>query len=103
MKMSLHYRISVVKLIVSMLFLISATATLTAQEITHSGHWAKVPARIADIVRDLSDIPPSIGHERSGYRQAVTVTGRSALAPRELLVRVGRSLHLKDEKGRKHK
>lgn len=66
MKMSLHYRISVVKAIVSMLFLIPATATLTAQEITHSGHQAKVPTNIVDIVRDPSDIPPSVGNRQPG-------------------------------------
>ena len=62
MKMSPHYRISVVKAIVSMLFLIPATATLTAQE--HSGHQAKVQTTIVDIVRDPTDVPPSVGNRQ---------------------------------------
>jgi copper-containing nitrite reductase/plastocyanin len=63
MKMSLHYRISVVKAIVSMLFLIPATATLKAQE--HSGHQAQVQTKIVDIVRDPADVPPSVGNRQS--------------------------------------
>jgi FtsP/CotA-like multicopper oxidase with cupredoxin domain len=66
MKMRLHCRISVAKAIVSMLFLIPARGTLTAQEITHSGHQAKVPAKIADIVRDPSDVPPGVGNRQPG-------------------------------------
>jgi nitrite reductase (NO-forming) len=66
MKMSLHYWISVVEVIVSILFLILATAALTAQEITHSGHQAKVPTTIVDIVRDPSDVPPSVGNRQPG-------------------------------------
>lgn len=66
MKTSLHYRISAVKLIVSIFFLIIATATLTAREISRSGHPEKVPAKIADIVRDPSDVPPSVGKRQPG-------------------------------------
>src|SRR5436309_2299423 len=66
MKMSLHCRISVGKAIVSMLFLIPATATLTAQGITHSGHQTKVRTKIVDIVRDPSDVPPSVGNRQPG-------------------------------------
>jgi nitrite reductase (NO-forming) len=64
MKMSLHYRISVVKAIVSMLFLIPATATLTAQEITHRGRPARVQSKIVDIVRDPADVPPGVGNRQ---------------------------------------
>src|SRR5690242_1895218 len=66
MKMSLHYRVSVVKAIVSILFLIPATATLTAQETTHSAHQAKDPTKLVDIVRDPSDVPPSVGNRQPG-------------------------------------
>ncbi len=62
MKMSLHSRISVVEAIVSMLFLLPATATLRAQE--HSGHQAKVQNKIVDIVRDAADVPPSVGNRK---------------------------------------
>ena len=78
MKMSLHGRISVVKLIVSMLFLIPATATLTAQEITRSGHPPKLRAKIADIVRDPSDVPPSVGNRQPGVVR-VTLTAEEVV------------------------
>jgi len=64
MKMSLHHRTSVVTAIVSMLFLIPATSTLTAQEITRSAHQARVQSTIVDIVRDPADIPPSAGNRQ---------------------------------------
>ncbi|MGE5052588.1 MAG: copper-containing nitrite reductase [Acidobacteriota bacterium] len=64
MKMSLDHRISVVEVIVSILFLILATAALTAQE--SSGHQPKVPGKIVDIVRDPSDVPPSVGNRQPG-------------------------------------
>ena len=64
MKISLHYRIPVVKAIVSMLFMIPAAATLTAQEITHSAHQAKVQSKIVDIVRDPGDVPPNVGNRQ---------------------------------------
>src|SRR5512146_2225525 len=78
MKMSLHCRISVVKLIVSLLFLIPATATLRAQEITRSGHPAKIPAKITDIVRDPSDVPPSVGNRQPGVVR-VTLTAEEVV------------------------
>jgi copper-containing nitrite reductase len=78
MKMRLHCRISVAKAIVSMLFLIPARGTLTAQEITHSGHQAKVPAKIADIVRDPSDVPPSVGNRQPGV-VGVTLTAEEVV------------------------
>ncbi len=49
-----------------MLFLIPATATLTAQEMTHSAHQAKVQTKIVDIMRDPSDVPPSVGRRQPG-------------------------------------
>lgn len=78
MKMILHCRISVVKAIVSMLFLIPATATLTAQEIPRSGHPAKVRAKIADIVRDPSDVTPSVGNRQPGVVR-VTLTAEEVV------------------------
>jgi copper-containing nitrite reductase/plastocyanin len=64
MKMSPHYRMSIVEAIVSLLFLIPATATLTAQEITHSAHQAKIQAKTVDIVRDPADVPPTVGNRQ---------------------------------------
>jgi nitrite reductase (NO-forming) len=78
MKMSLHYRISVVNAIVTVLFLIPATTILTAQEITHSTHQAKVQTKIVDIVRDPSDVPPSVGNRGSGVVQ-VTLTAEEVV------------------------
>jgi len=49
---------------VSMLFLIPATATVTAQDITHSAHQAKVQTKIVDIVRDPADVPPTVGNRK---------------------------------------
>jgi copper-containing nitrite reductase len=62
MKMSLHYRISVVKAVVNLLFLIPATAV--AQEITHSGHQVKAQTKIVDVVRNPPDVPPPVGERR---------------------------------------
>ena len=76
MKMSLHSRISVVKLIVSMLFLLPTTATLRAQE--YSGHQAKVQNKIVDIVRDPADVPPSIGNRQPGVVH-VTLTAEEVV------------------------
>jgi copper-containing nitrite reductase len=64
MKMSLHYRISVVNAIVTVLFLIPATATLTAQEIRLSAQQAKVQTKIVDIVRDPADVPLAVGERK---------------------------------------
>jgi copper-containing nitrite reductase len=64
MKMSLHYRISVVEAMVSMLFLIPAAATLRAQEITRSAHQAKLQTKIVDIGRDPADVPPTVGNRQ---------------------------------------
>jgi copper-containing nitrite reductase len=64
MKISLHYRISVVTAIVSMIFLIPAAPTLTAQEITHSAHQAKIQTKIVDIVRNPADVPPAVGNRK---------------------------------------
>jgi copper-containing nitrite reductase len=75
MKMSLHYRISVVMAIVSLLFLIPATSTLTAQEITHSAQQAKIQTKILDIVRDPADVPPSVGNRQPAVVQ-VTLTAK---------------------------
>ncbi len=66
MKMSLHYRISVVTAIVSTLFLILAPSTLTAQELIHGAHEPKVQAKTVDIVRDPADVPPSGGNRQPG-------------------------------------
>ena len=64
MKISFHYRISVVKVVVSILFPILATAALPAQE--HSGPQPKVQSKIVDIVRDPTDVPPSVGKRQPG-------------------------------------
>ena len=65
MKIRLHYRISFVKVMVSMLlFFFPITAALAAQEITHSGHQAKAQTKIVDIVRDPADVPPTVGNRQ---------------------------------------
>ena len=76
MKMSLHYRISVVEAIVSMLFLLPATATLKAQE--HSGHQTKVQNKVVNIVRDPADVPPSVGNRQASVVQ-VTLTAEEVV------------------------
>src|SRR5690348_7204317 len=76
MKMSLHYRISVVELIVSIFFLILATAALTAQE--NKGHQPKVPSKIVDIVRDPTDVPQSVGNRKPGIVH-VTLTAEEVV------------------------
>src|SRR5690348_9349338 len=69
MKIRLHYRISFLKAVVSMLvFLFPISVALSAQEITHSGHLAKTQTKIVDIVRDPADVPQGIG-----ARQAAVV------------------------------
>ena len=78
MKMSLDYRISVVKAMVSMIFLIPAIPTLTAQEITHSAHPAKIQTKISDIVRDPTDVPPSIGNRQPAVVR-VTLTAEEVV------------------------
>ena len=75
MKMSLHYRISVVKAMLCVLFLIP-TANLSAQE--HSGHQAKVQTKIVDIVRDPTDVPPSVGNRQAAVVH-VTLTAEEVL------------------------
>jgi len=77
MKMSLHYRISVVQAIVSMLFLIPAS-TLTAQEITHNAHQARIQAKTIDIVRDPADVPPTVGNRQPAVVQ-VTLTAEEVV------------------------
>jgi copper-containing nitrite reductase/plastocyanin len=64
MKMGLHYRISVLEAMVSMLFLIPGAATLRAQEIRHSAHQANLQTKIVDIVRDPADVPPTVGNRQ---------------------------------------
>ena len=78
MKMSLHYRISIVKAVISILFLIPATATLTGQEITHSARQAKVQTKIVDIVRDPADVPLSVGNRQPGVVH-VTLTAEEVV------------------------
>jgi copper-containing nitrite reductase/plastocyanin len=78
MKMSLHYRISVVTAIVSMIFLIPAASTLTAQEITHTAHQAKIQAKTVDIVRDPADVPPTVGNRQPAVVQ-VTLTAEEVV------------------------
>jgi len=78
MKMRPHYRTSVVEAIVSMLFLISATATLSAQKITHSAHQAKIQSKIIDIVRDPSDVLSSVGNRPPAVVQ-VTLTAEEVV------------------------
>jgi len=79
MKIRLHYHISFVKAIVSMLlFLITTTATLMAQETTHSGHQAKAQTKIIDIVRDPADVPPAVG-ERKPAVVRVTLTAEEVV------------------------
>ena len=76
MNMSLHYRISVVEVIVSILFLILATTALTAQE--NSERQSKVPSKMVDIVRDPTDVPPSTGNRKPGLVH-VTLTAEEVV------------------------
>jgi nitrite reductase (NO-forming) len=65
MKIRLYYRISFLKVMVSiLLFFFPITAALTAQEITHSGHPAKTQTKVVDIVRDPADVPPTVGNRQ---------------------------------------
>ncbi len=76
MKTSLHYRISVVKAVVSLLLVIPAIAA--AEKITHSEHQAKAQTKIADIVRDPADVPPAVG-ERKPAVVHVTLTAEEVV------------------------
>lgn len=79
MKIRLHYQISFMKVVVSMLlFLFPMTAALTAQEITHGEHQAKAQTKIVDIVRDPADVPPAVG-ERKPAVVRLTLTAEEVL------------------------
>lgn len=81
MKTGTHYEISFVQEIFSLLlvlFLVSATATLAAQEITHNGHQAKAEAKIVDIVRDPADVPLRIANRGPAVVQ-VTLAAEEVL------------------------
>ena len=78
MKMSLHYRISIVTAIVCMIFLIPVTPTLTAQEITHGAHPAKTQTKIVDIVRNPADVPASVGNRQPAVVR-VTLTAEEVV------------------------
>lgn len=70
MKISLHYQISFVKAIVSMLFfLFSMMGSPAAQEITQGGHQTKANTKVVDIVRDPADVPPTIGNRKPSVVQ----------------------------------
>ena len=70
MKISLHYQISFVKAIVSMLlFLFSMAGAPAAQEITHGGHQTKANTKVVDIVRDPADVPPTVGNRKPSVVQ----------------------------------
>jgi len=63
MKIRLHYRISFVKAMLSiLLFFFPITTDLTAQEIMRSGHPAKAQTKMVDIVRNPADVPPTVGN-----------------------------------------
>jgi len=65
MKIRLHYRISFVKVMLSiLLFFFPITAALTAQEITHNGHPEKTQTKIVAIVRNPADVPPALGNRK---------------------------------------
>jgi len=79
MKISLHYQISFVKAIVSMLlFLSSMTGAPAAQEITHGGHQTKANTKVVDIVRDPADVPPTVGNRKPSVVQ-VTLTAEEVV------------------------
>jgi nitrite reductase (NO-forming) len=79
MKISLHYQISFVKAIVSMLlFLFSMTGAPAAQEITHGGHQTKANTKVVDIVRDPADVPPTVGNRRPSVVQ-LTLTAEEVV------------------------
>ena len=48
-----------------LLFLFPITTGLTAQEISHSEHQAKIQTKIVDIVRDPADVPPTVGNRKA--------------------------------------
>ena len=63
MKIGLHYRISLMKVIVWMLVLLfPISVALGAQEITRSGLPSKTQTNIVDIVRNPADVPPTVGN-----------------------------------------
>ena len=65
MNIRIHYRISSLKTIVSLLALLFATpAILIAQETTHTGHQVKLQTKTVDIVRDAADVPPAVGDRK---------------------------------------
>jgi len=79
MKISLHYQISFVKAIVSMLFFLSSmTGAPVAQEITHGGHQTKANTKVVDIVRDPADVPPTVGNRKPSVVQ-VTLTAEEVV------------------------
>ncbi len=79
MKISLHYQISFVKGIVSLLlFLFPMTVALAAQEITHGGHQTKANTKVVDIVRDPADVPPTVGNREPSVVQ-VTLTAEEVV------------------------
>ncbi|MGC2194447.1 MAG: copper-containing nitrite reductase [Terriglobales bacterium] len=79
MKISLHYQISFVKAIVSMLlFLFSMTGAPGAQEITHGGHQTKANTKVVDIVRNPADVPPTVGNREPSVVQ-VTLTAEEVV------------------------
>lgn len=84
MKISLHYQISFVKAIVSMLlFLSSMTGAPAAQEITHGGHQSKANTKVVDIVRDPADVPPTVGNRKPSVVQ-VTLTAEEVVGTLDL-------------------
>ncbi|HYM75589.1 MAG TPA: copper-containing nitrite reductase [Candidatus Dormibacteraeota bacterium] len=79
MKIRLHLQISFVKATIStLLFLFSITGALAAQEITHGGHQTKANTKVVDIVRDPSDIPPTVGNRKPSVVQ-VTLTAEEVV------------------------
>ncbi len=79
MKISLHYQISFVKAIVSMLLFLSLmTGAPAAQEITHGGHQSKANTKVVDIVRDPADVPPTVGNRKPSVVQ-VTLTAEEVV------------------------